>query len=81
MLSPADAAPLSAADLEQWERDGFVVMKGLLPFVLTGAMLDRAVELTRHEDEHGRLPGHGLLLPEANPGPAAEDPEDRASKI
>lgn len=76
-----DAGPLADHDLDGWRDDGFVVVRGLLPPVVVGAMLDRAVELARHHDATGRLPGDGFLAPEVNSWPGAEHPEDRVSKI
>jgi phytanoyl-CoA hydroxylase len=75
------AGPLADHQLDGWRDDGFVVVRGLLPPVTAGAMLDRAVELARYHDEVGSLPGPGFLAAEANVGPEAGGPEDRVAKI
>jgi phytanoyl-CoA hydroxylase len=78
---PLATGPLDEHDIDDWQAEGFVIAKGLLPPVTTGAMHDRAVELSRHHDETGRLPGAGFLAPETNSWPGAEHPEDSVSKI
>ncbi|MGE4607127.1 MAG: phytanoyl-CoA dioxygenase family protein, partial [Myxococcota bacterium] len=66
--------------LEDWQRDGFFVVRGAVDLELCRAMHDRAVEIARSADGGGLIDGK-FVQPEARENPAALEPEDRVSKI
>lgn len=72
---------LTAEQREQWDEDGFVILRRLLDPSLVKAQLDRAVELCRLEAAGERMPKGSFIAPEKNSWPGATDPEDFVSKV
>jgi ectoine hydroxylase-related dioxygenase (phytanoyl-CoA dioxygenase family) len=72
---------LTEEQAEQWDEDGFVILRHLLDPPLVRAQLDRAVELCRLEAGGERLPKGSFIAPEKNSWPGAEQPEDFVSKV
>lgn len=72
-------SPLSHAQLEQWERDGFCLAPGFAPPGTLEAMHGRALELVRAADA-GESIGDAYIVPEKALA-GAERAEDRVSKV
>jgi phytanoyl-CoA hydroxylase len=70
----------------QWDRDGFVVVRGLYTAAECKAMLDDSVVLVRSAGQKALdkpISAHdGLIIQrEGNPNPYAQNPEDRIAKV
>ncbi|MFM8304654.1 MAG: phytanoyl-CoA dioxygenase family protein [Actinomycetota bacterium] len=71
---------LTAEQRRGWETDGFFVVPGFADAATCGAMLARAVALSRAHARGERL-GTTFVDPERNAGTRATEPEDFVSKL
>jgi ectoine hydroxylase-related dioxygenase (phytanoyl-CoA dioxygenase family) len=71
--------PLTAIEIERWERDGFLVLPGFAPARVRGAMEERIVELVRAADRGASI-GDAYVVPEKCLADRAQ-PEERTSKV
>ncbi len=76
----AGVAGLTPEQLEDWERDGFVVLPGFAATAEPEAMLARAVAIAR-DRAAGGAEGEAFVMPEPALRAGAERPEDAVGKI
>ena len=65
---------------EQWNRDGFFIVRGFASADVCRAMLDRAVAIARAAATTGDV-RPAVVMPESKRNPFAREPEDSVSKI